>query len=181
MNASDQPCRDRELAEAVRLRELGTPESRAEARRLLLDLARRLPADAGVAYQTAWIHDVLGLEAEAVPHYERALAVPGGLGPADRAEALLGLGSTYRILGRQAEAESLLRSAVAEFPGHGGLRVFWAMALFGSGRHEHAVQLLLRLLAATSGDPSVRDFRRAIETYADELTPAVRQEPRPPL
>ncbi|MFF1508599.1 tetratricopeptide repeat protein [Streptomyces sp. NPDC058326] len=153
------------LAEAVALRERGRTE---EARERLVALAARHPDDAPVAYQTAWAHDVLGREAEAVPYYERALAGTG-LGPEDRRGALLGLGSTYRVLGRREEAVALLTGAVEEFPRDGSLRAFLAMALYNTGRHHESVRLLLRLLAATSEDPSVRTYRRAIEHYAEDL------------
>jgi tetratricopeptide (TPR) repeat protein len=166
MRASE---RDRLLAEAVRLREQGNAE---EARTRLLELCEQWPEHRGIAYQTAWAHDVLGLEAEAVPHYERALAGEG-LGQDDRSDALLGLGSTYRVLGRYDEAEESLRRAAGEFPVHGGLRAFLAMALFNNDRHEEAVGLLLELLAATSRDESVRKYRRAIEYYAKDLTGTV--------
>lgn len=163
--------RNAQLTEAVRLREQGDT---AEARRRLLALGELWPRDAQIAYQSAWAHDVLGLEAEAVPFYERALTAPvQRLSPADRCEALLGLGSTYRVLGRYEDAERTLRTAVAEFPHHGALRAFLAMALFNRGRHEESTRLLLELLAATSEDPTVRAFRRAIETYAEDLNGTV--------
>lgn len=172
MSASE---RDRELADAVRLRERGTPEGAEAARTRLVALAARWPGDARIAYQTAWAHDVLGLEAAAVPYYERALAdgASPGLPADDRCEALLGLGSTYRVLGRYEEAERTLRRGVADFPDHGGLRAFLAMALFNTGRHDESVRLLLELLAATSADPTVRPFRKAIEAYAKDLTGTV--------
>ncbi|MGW6396095.1 tetratricopeptide repeat protein [Streptomyces sp. NPDC055103] len=193
------------LAEAVALREEGRKE---EARELLVALAARRPDDAEVAYQTAWAHDVLGLEAEAVPYYERALAASGdgagnasgngageasgagagdaslagddigsgigtgtrtGLTPDDRRGALLGLGSTYRILGRYDDAVTLLTAAAEEFPEDGSLRAFLAMALYNTGQHHESVRTLLRLLAATSDDPSVRAYRQAIEHYAEDL------------
>lgn len=153
------------LAEAVALREQGRKE---EARELLVDLAARRPDDAEVAYQTAWAHDVLGLEAEAVPYYERALA-GAGLTPDDRRGALLGLGSTYRVLGRYDDAVTLLTAAAEEFPEDGALRTFLAMALYNTGQHHESVRTLLRLVAATSDDPSVRAYRRAIEHYAGDL------------
>ncbi|MER5965316.1 tetratricopeptide repeat protein [Streptomyces sp. NPDC002057] len=153
------------LAEAVALREGGRPE---EARERLVALAARYPDDAEIAYQTAWAHDVLGLESEAVPHYERALA-GAGLGPEARRGALLGLGSTYRVLGRHEDAVTLLTGAVEEFPDEGSLRTFLAMALYNTGRHHESVRLLLRLLATTSDDPSVQRYRRAIEHYAEDL------------
>ncbi|MFD3946650.1 tetratricopeptide repeat protein [Streptomyces sp. NPDC058579] len=163
--------RDRLLAAAVGLREQGRQE---EARDRLVELAARLPDDAEVAYQTAWAHDVLGLEADAVPHYQRALkatgpAGPTGLSEADRRGALLGLGSTFRTLGRYEEAVATLRGAVAEFPDDGALRTFLAMALYNTGDHHESARLLLRLLAATSEDPSVQRYRRAIEHYAEDL------------
>ncbi|MFJ3611827.1 tetratricopeptide repeat protein [Streptomyces hydrogenans] len=157
--------RDRLLSEAVALRSGGGKE---EARERLVALAARLPGDAEVAYQTAWAHDVLGLEAEAVPYYETALA-GDGLTADDRRGALLGLGSTYRTLGRYEDAVTLLERAAAEFPEDGGLSAFLAMALYNTGRHHDSVRLLLKLLAATSEDPSVREYRAAIEHYARDL------------
>ncbi|WP_024756801.1 tetratricopeptide repeat protein [Streptomyces exfoliatus] len=171
------------LAEAVALREGGRKE---EAREALVALAARHPDDAEIAYQTAWAHDVLGLEAEAMPYYERALAETGteaeaeaevgtgtataiGLTPEDRRGALLGLGSTYRVLGRYEDAVTLLTGAVGEFPEDGALRTFLGMALYNTGQHHESVRTLLRLLAATSEDPSVRAYKRAIEHYAEDL------------
>lgn len=160
------------LAAAVGLREQGRQE---EARDRLVELAARRPEDAEVAYQTAWAHDALGLEAEAVPYYERALKPTGatGLSEEDRRGALLGLGSTFRVLGRYEEAVATLRGAAEEFPDDGALRTFLAMALFNTGDHHESARLLLRLLAATSDDASVRRYRRAIEYYAEDLDATV--------
>ncbi|MFE6286458.1 tetratricopeptide repeat protein [Streptomyces sp. NPDC057877] len=161
----DVSGRDQLLAAAVRLREEGQHE---QARQRLLTLAAAHPDDPQVAYQTAWAHDVLGLEAEAVPFYERGLHGPG-LSEEDRRGAFLGLGSTYRVLGRYEEAVGVLRQAVAEFPDDGALRTFLAMALFHTDDHHEAMRLLLSLLASTSEDPHIRRYRRAIEHYAQDL------------
>ena len=83
--------------------------------------------------------------------------------------ALLGLGSTYRVLGRYEDAVALLTGAAREFPEDGALRTFLAMALYNTGQHHESVRTLLRLLAATSEDPSVRAYKRAIEHYAEDL------------
>ncbi|MER8265301.1 tetratricopeptide repeat protein [Streptomyces sp. NBUL23] len=157
------------LDEADRLRTGGRPE---EARERLLALTAEYPEDAEVAYRTAWIHDVLGLEAEAVPYYERALADPE-LASEDRSGALLGLGSTYRILGRYGQAVETLRRGVEEFPDNGSLRAFLAMALYNIDEHHEAMRLLLELTATTSDDPHVRQYRRAIEHYAKDLNETV--------
>ncbi|WP_239567763.1 tetratricopeptide repeat protein [Streptomyces sp. G44] len=165
MSENKNESRDELLAEAVRLREAGRKE---EARERLVALSAQWPQDAEVAYQTAWVHDTLGLEAEAVPYYERALAGKG-LSDEDRRGALLGLGSTYRILGRYAEAVATLGDATAEFPDDGALKTFLAMALYNTGRTHDAMELLLTLLAATTRDPEIAGYRPAIEEYAKDL------------
>lgn len=161
--------RDDLLAQAVSLREQDRTE---EARELLLMLSERYPQDVEVVYQTAWAHDKLGLEAEAVPYYERSLA-DRGLSDEDRDGAYLGLGSTYRILGRYDEAVATLRRGLQEFPGDAALTTFLAMALYNTGQARESVSLLLELLAATSSDEGVQRYRRAIEFYAGDLDATV--------
>ncbi|WP_431771460.1 tetratricopeptide repeat protein [Streptomyces cucumeris] len=161
--------RDELLAEAVGLRTRGEHE---RARRELVALAAAYPDDVEIAYQTAWVHDLLGLEAEAVPYYERGLGGPG-LSDEDRRGALLGLGSTFRVLGRYAEAVDTLRRGAEEYPDDGAFRTFLAMALYNTGDHHDAMRLLLTLLAETSDDPSVRRYRRAVAHYAQDLDETV--------
>ena len=134
----------------------------------MLELSARYPDDGVVAYQTAWIHDRMGLESAAVPHYRRAID-SGQLGPEDRLGALSGCGSTLRVLGRYDEAADLLRAAAAEYPDDGAVQAFLAMALYNLGRHHEATSLLLRLLAATSEAPNVQAYRQSIEYYAQDL------------
>ena len=157
--------RDTRLAEAVALRTAG---EHGQARQLLVALSAEFPADAEVAYQTAWVHDVLGLEVEAVPFYERALAGQG-LSEDDRRGALLGYGSTLRGLGRYPEAVETFRRGIAEFPEDNALRTFCAMALYNVGEHHEATRNLLLLLAMTTDDPDIQRYRRAIEHYAKDL------------
>ncbi|MER8188442.1 tetratricopeptide repeat protein [Kitasatospora sp. NPDC094015] len=87
----------------------------------------------------------------------------------DRHDAFLGLGSTYRVLGRYAEAVRTFRRGPAEFPDDASLRTFLAMALCTTGQGREAVRLLLGVVAATSDDRRVRNHRRAVEHYADDL------------
>jgi hypothetical protein len=58
------------LSSAIHLRETGKHE---EARDLLLELHSKFAEDAQVNFQCAWIHDLLGLEREAIPFYEKAI------------------------------------------------------------------------------------------------------------
>jgi len=155
---------DEQLEAAVRLREAGELEA---SRQALLALARERPEDAVVQYQTAWVHDALGLESEAVPFYERALEL--GLDDADLEGALLGLGSTYRTLGRYADAERTLRRGREQFGTGRCFDAFLAMALYNLGRHGEAMELLLSALARSSSEQSIQRYRQAILFYAAKL------------
>ena len=155
--------RDR-LATAVALREAGEV---TEAKNLLVDLQREHPDDAEVNLQCAWAHDRLGLEGEAIPYYEAAIRL--GLDQVDLKDALLGLGSTYRTLGRYEEALSTLDRGVEEFPDDGGMKVFRAMALYNNRRGKEACELLLTLLSTTTADETIAAYHRAIDIYAADL------------
>jgi tetratricopeptide (TPR) repeat protein len=157
------PARDR-LAEAVTAREEGRDE---EALRLLLSLHEEMPRDGDVNLQCAWIHDKLGLEAEAVPYYKAALEA--GLHGEDLHDALLGLGSTYRALGRYEESLRTLDRGVKEFPADPALKVFRAMSLYNTGQAKEACQLLLTVLATTDPPEAISRYRGAISEYARDL------------
>ncbi len=155
--------RDR-LQKAIQLRSTGRAE---EARALLLDLVASYPDDAEINYQTAWVHDTLGLEREAVPFYLRA--IEQGLPEKDLEGALLGLGSTYRTLGAYQQSEEILRRGMATFPNNRSFQVFLAMTLYNLHRYHEAVELLLTNLAETTSDPTILEYKRAILFYAPQL------------
>lgn len=157
-------ARDDELRRAVGLREQCRAE---EARAILVPLAARHPDDWEVQYQTAWVHDYLGLEDAAVPYYERALAL--GIPEPDREGLVLGLGSTYRNVGRIADSLRLLEHGVATYPENAALRCFLALAQHSHGDHAVALATLLDVVLDTSTAPSVERYRRALTSYRDEL------------
>jgi predicted Zn-dependent protease len=156
--------RDDVLERAIALREAGQAE---QARSLLLDLASEHVDDPEVQYQTAWVHDLLGLEAEAVPYYERSLAL--GIGEPDREGLVLGLGSTYRNVGRHADAVATLEMGTRDYPENDAMRCFLALALLSNGDAESALATMLTLVLDSSGSPSVERFRRALSWYRDDL------------
>jgi tetratricopeptide (TPR) repeat protein len=161
--------RDAALARAIRMR--GGEEAEAALTEFLA-LAEQYPDDPEVVYHTAWAHDRLGLEAEAAPLYERALA-GAGLPAADRRSAFVGLGSTYRVLGRYDRALATLRAGLAEFPGDGAMRAFEALTRHNLGESGVAVGALLKLLVETSGDAEIQRYGAALSDYADELNETV--------
>jgi tetratricopeptide (TPR) repeat protein len=152
------------LASAVHLREI---EKHQEARQLLLELHNEYPNDPQANYQCAWIHDLLGLEREAVPFYEKAIRV--GLNGADLKSALLGMGSTYRCIGDYQKSIDTFQQALKLFPNAHEFNVFLAMAYYNIGEHDKAMELLLTSLVNTSNDEGVLRYQRAIRFYSDKL------------
>lgn len=159
------------LAEAIQLRETGRAKQDKtileEARTLLLDLAATYPNDAEITFQTAVVHDNLGLERESIPFYVQALAQ--GLSGPSLERALLGLGSTYRGLGDYQKAEEILRRGVKEFPHNRALQAFLAIALYNTQHYKEAIELLLANLMETTSDEKLQYFKRPIVYYAQHL------------
>ena len=159
------------LAEAIQLRELGRARQDQtileQARTLLLDLAAAYPSDAEIIFQTAVVHDNLGLERESIPFYTKALDL--GLSGPDLERAYLGLGSTYRGLGEYQQAEETLRRGVNEFPHNRALQVFLALALYITKHYEESIELLVTNLIETTSDEKLQYFKRPILYYASHL------------
>jgi tetratricopeptide (TPR) repeat protein len=159
------------LAEAIQLRETGRARQDQaileEARTLLLDLAASYPDDAEITFQTAVVHDNLGLERESIPFYVQALTQ--GLSGPDLERALMGLGSTYRGLGDYQQAEETLRRGVREFPDNRALQVFLAMTLYNAREYKEAMELVLINLLETTTDEKLRYFQRPLLYYARHI------------
>jgi tetratricopeptide (TPR) repeat protein len=152
------------LARAIELRESGELE---QALPLLLELREELPDDPQVAIQTAWVHDSLGLEEQAVPHYEAALACEL---PDDQARgAYLGFGSTLRTLGRDADSERVFAEGIERFPDFLPLRVFYAMLEYNLGHSREAVRTLIEVVLEATDDPTILRYRRSLSGYAEDL------------
>ena len=134
---------------------------------LLKKFDERFPKVAEINYQIAWTCDVLGKEAEALPYYEKAVAL--GLSENELAGALIGLGSTLRSLGHYDRAIKVLRFALAQFPENREFEVFLAMALHGAGQNTEAMKLLLTTIADTTEDPGLTTYQRAIRFHASKL------------
>ena len=115
-------------------------------------------------FEEACAHDREGREAAAAPLYEEALAL--GLGDPERPRALLGLGSTYRNLGRYDDAVRTLEAAVAAYPDLAELRLFLALALRSAGREPEAFRLLGELVVAHA---NLHGYERAATLYLAEV------------
>lgn len=162
--------RDR-LAEVIELREMGRAKQDQsileEARTLLLELVVAHPDDAEINFQAAVVHDNLGLERESIPFYLRALGQ--GLSGPNLERCLLGLGSTYRVLGEYQKAEETLRLGVRKFPDNRALQVFLAMTLYNTQQHKEAMELVLVNLLETTSDEKLQYFKRGLLYYTLHL------------
>ena len=152
------------LTSAVQLRETGKHE---EARALLREIHSEFPNDAQVNLQYAWIHDLLGLEREAIQFYESAVQL--GLSGDDLQSVLLGMGSTYRCIGEYQKAKETFLRALERFPERNEFKVFLAMTCYNLSEHSKAMELLLTSLLETSKDEGLLSYNRAIRFYADKL------------
>jgi predicted Zn-dependent protease len=152
------------LAEAIALYDAGQA---AAALPLLVALATESPDDAVTQVQTAWAHDSLGFEAEAMAYYERALAL--GLPEPELEGLVLGLGSTYRNVGRLDESVALLRRGAHDYPDNAAMRCFLALALLSSGAAADALATALDVVLETCPSPSVERYRRSLSWYRDDL------------
>jgi len=152
------------LQEAIAYRQKGQFE---DAGKILFELYATEPNDPIINYQLAYLHDSQGKESAAVPYYEKA--IHHGLPDEELSSALLGLGSTYRCLGRYDDAVRTLRKGAELFPDERQFPVFLAMALYNCRQHHEAMSLLLKNLIETSNDENITGYRNALLFYHDKL------------
>jgi len=122
---------------------------------------------AEINYQLAWTCDVLGRAEEALPFYEKAVAL--GLAPNELSGALIGLGSTLRALGQLERSAEVLRSGQLQFPDNPEFAAFLALTLHAQGKSAEALRLALETLCDTTEDPGLTAYQRAIRHEAGKL------------
>ncbi|MEZ0480371.1 tetratricopeptide repeat protein [Planococcus sp. SSTMD024] len=152
------------LAEAIKLREIGKEK---ESNKSMMELVESYPEQPLINYQCAWSFDLLGEEEKAVPFYEKAISL--GLEGKELEGALLGLGSTYRTLGRYHESKETFLKGVELCPTNNAMKTFLAMTLYNLKEHQEAMEILLQCLVKTTGDEDIQSYKRAIEFYSDKL------------
>ncbi|HEY4300061.1 MAG TPA: tetratricopeptide repeat protein [Candidatus Didemnitutus sp.] len=132
----------------------------AETLPLLIALDERHPNVAEINYQLAWTCDVLSRPADALPYYQKSVAL--GLPPNEHSGALIGFAATLRNLGQSAWAIEVLQSGKRQFPSNREFDAFLALALHDEKRHAEAIRMLTELLCETSEDPGITAYQRAL-------------------
>jgi cyanophycin synthetase len=125
------------------------------------------PGDARIAYELAGAHDSADAEAAAVPLFRESLAA--GLREPHRHRAQVQLASSLRVLGHHDEALAVIDDAAARHPESLGIAAFRALVRHDAGEPTRALSQLLTAVVATSGDPDVVLYRRALKEYAAAL------------
>lgn len=130
-------------------------------------LAEQFPADPRATFEYAGSLDAAGREAEAVEHYEAALAA--GLPEPHRHRARVQLASSLRNLDRPVEAIAILDQLAQERPESAAIIAFRALARLDAGQGAPVVADLIDALLARSGDEDSNLYRSALARYAEQL------------
>jgi len=161
---SDEPDEIDEIDEIDRFWERMDAAAPGAAREELEHLlGARGHDDARAAYERASLHDAFGEEEAAIPLYRAALA--SGLPTRYRTRATLQLASSLRNVGSASAAIALLREVAEDDPLIAPARAFLALALSDDGKPTAALRTALQTLA-----PELKDYGRAVDAYARELT-----------
>lgn len=152
------------ISQAIALRK---EQKYQESRDLLATLLSDEKFAAKAHLQIAWSYDNQGREQQAIEHY--VLSLQGKLSSVERFDALFGLASTYRSLGKYTEALSYFEQTMSEYPESLEVQPFYAMCLYNLDRHKEATSLLLELLVSTTNSEAIKEYQRAISLYAKDL------------
>jgi tetratricopeptide (TPR) repeat protein len=125
-------------------------------------VAERPDTDARAAYEAGSVRDSVGLEAEAAPHYQRALDL--GLDEPLWSQLLIQYASTLRNLHRYDEGLALLDDIAPDHELADAAAAFRALILSSRGELAEALSLALATLAS-----HLPRYQRSVRNYADEL------------
>ena len=112
--------------------------------------------------------DGRGREEEAVPYYLQALRA--GLGGEDYKDALIGLASSYRNIGRLKAAKRTIEKARRTFPDDPVAEAFYALILHDRGEHARALKVLGRAFVKSSSEEMLGGYRQALSRKFNALT-----------
>ncbi|KPK10147.1 MAG: hypothetical protein AMJ56_08830 [Anaerolineae bacterium SG8_19] len=138
-----------------------------ESEELLLALLEEYPDDPLVLFEVGGAYDVMGLETEAIPYYERA--IDKGLEGPELLECLICLGISQRAIGDFQEAVDALEQAINDFPDDNSSKTFLALAYYSNQQYSESVRLLLDLLLTTTNDEQILSYADTLDFYKDNL------------
>lgn len=146
------------------LRRIGNAE---EAFTAVREAIHKFPNSAELHYLAACICDSDRTENEAITFYLRSLEL--GLKGNSLRDALLGLGSTYRSLGKYSESKKIFEQGISEFPNYRPYYVFLALTEHNLGQSKESIRLLLNQLLETTSNREIATYDRALKFYSTRL------------
>lgn len=99
------------------------------------------------------------LRKNAAQYYEKAISI--GLPDEELKGAYLGLGSTYRTLGKYDDSKKVLEERLVKFPQDEAMKVFYAMTLYNLKEYSKAMEILLSSVADTSSDENINKYKKS--------------------
>jgi len=118
------------------------------------------PSNVKILLDSAFALDRRGREAQAIPIYKDAIRL--GLKGSALRDAWVCLGSSYRAVGRLAEAKRCLERASKLFPHDPLPKLFLALTLHDIGEKTAALRLLGTLYLNDSKNRGVAAYRRTL-------------------
>lgn len=134
---------------------------------MLVELVKKFPTDSVINYQCAWSFDLLSNEVAAIPLYEKAIML--GLKADALEDALIGLGSSYRSIGKYDKALLTFETAIEKFPTNLAFQTFKSMTLYNLNDSKQAVEELLKILVKSTNDEHIKKYSKALLNYAADL------------
>lgn len=155
---------------AFQLLRLGDTTSIEKGLALLLAEVEAHPLDAKARFEYAGAFDFIGLEVEALKHYERVLEYGYERLPLeDQPRLFVQLGSTLRNLKQFSKARSTLSQGLKKFPSYTALKAFLALTEYSCGNHAESVKLLFETLLVNPTDTSLQRYGNALRRYSDRV------------
>lgn len=152
-----------DLNEIVKLREAGSLE---DALLRMKEIYINNSENPDYNYQLAVCNDVLGKEQEAIPLYEKAIE----LGIKNEIENVyVGLGSSYRAVGKYEKALEIFNKAEKLFPDNTVIKVFKSITLCNCGNSDLAVSNLIKILLENTNNCDIKKYEKALLYYSDHL------------
>ncbi|HVH45474.1 MAG TPA: tetratricopeptide repeat protein [Labilithrix sp.] len=134
----------------------------------LIATAHARPDDVSAQIAAAYACDRAGDEARAIAYYDSAWRL--GVPSLERADFIIGYGSTLRNVGRTDEALRVLADLLRDEPDNHAARCFYGLALHSAGRDAVALAELLEVVLSLQGaSQHITSYRRALAAYCEEL------------
>ncbi|MBO1218079.1 tetratricopeptide repeat protein [Mammaliicoccus sciuri] len=147
--------------------ELRSKKEYIKAKEKMEDILSKDPNNAYYNYQMAWCLDNLGLEHEAIHYYHKS--INNNLELIYLKDAYIGLGSTYRSIGKFKEAEHILNEGLTKFDDSPVLKIFLAITQYNMNNNQKSVSLLIDTLLTNVENTEIHEYKNALKFYNENL------------